>query len=309
MLGFVLVATACTEKTDEEKGNDEMSFESEQFGELFLKGDFERIYGQTSGAFQEAVSFGEFESLGIQWNEGVNEYEQIKSLSFQGLDESLWLSDTKDKGIRVYFDEESTIQGLQVLPITNEISDAEFATKNTYQYPINEEMFVFWGGHNELVNYHYALESQRYAYDLVQVEDRFTYEGSGTENENYFVFGKEVLAPLEGIVVSIENSIYDNQPNIEMNAEQPLGNYVIIKHQHDEYSVLAHFKEGSIVVQEGDEVESGQLLGLVGNSGNSSEPHIHYHVSNDESGLAGQSLNIQFVAEQQVERGDQITGF
>ena len=52
-------------------------------------------------------------------------------------------------------------------------------------------MFVFWGGHNELVNYHYALESQRYAYDLVQVEDRFTYEGSGTENENYFVFGND----------------------------------------------------------------------------------------------------------------------
>ena len=65
-----------------------------------------------------------------------------------------------------------------------------------------------------------------------------------------------------------------------MNPNSALGNAVIIKHREYEVSVLAHFKQGSIQVDVGDSVGRGQVLGLCGNSGNSSEPHIHYHLQN-----------------------------
>jgi murein DD-endopeptidase MepM/ murein hydrolase activator NlpD len=65
-----------------------------------------------------------------------------------------------------------------------------------------------------------------------------------------------------------------------MNPLSALGNAVFIQHSKYEVSVLAHFKQGSIKVKAGDTVKKGQMLGLCGNSGNSSEPHIHYHLQN-----------------------------
>jgi murein DD-endopeptidase MepM/ murein hydrolase activator NlpD len=59
-----------------------------------------------------------------------------------------------------------------------------------------------------------------------------------------------------------------------------LGNAVFIQHSQYEVSVLAHFKRGTIEVKVGDKVKRGQLIGLCGNSGNSSEPHLHYHLQN-----------------------------
>jgi murein DD-endopeptidase MepM/ murein hydrolase activator NlpD len=65
-----------------------------------------------------------------------------------------------------------------------------------------------------------------------------------------------------------------------LNKKQPKGNYVIIDHGNGEYSFLAHLKKGSMVVAVGDSLKSGQFIGLCGNSGNSSEPHLHYHLQN-----------------------------
>src|SRR5699024_9153078 len=139
--------------------------------------------------------------------------------------------------------------------------------------------FVFWGGANSLMNYHYEYENQRYAYDFVMMDDNSTYEGDATLNESYHAFGQDYIAPADGIVVKVENGIKDNEPVGEMNEENPLGNYVILDHGNDEYSYLAHFKYESIEINEGDEVKQGDVLGQVGNSGNSSEPHIHFHVA------------------------------
>ena len=58
---------------------------------------------------------------------------------------------------------------------------------------------------------------------------------------------------------------------IELSPEYPAGNYVVIEHPNKEYSMIAHFKNGSILVKEGEQVKEGQLLGQCGNSGNSSE--------------------------------------
>src|SRR5262249_6635739 len=91
--------------------------------------------------------------------------------------------------------------------------------------------------------------------------------------------GREVLAPADGVVTDVIDGVRDNVPR-SMNPLSVLGNAVFIQHGKHEVSVLAHFKQGSIKVKAGDAVKRGQMLGLCGNSGNSSEPHIHYHLQN-----------------------------
>src|SRR5690606_4327360 len=95
----------------------------------------------------------------------------------------------------------------------------------------------------------------------------------------------------------------DNIPG-EMDEDNPAGNYCIIAHEHNEYSMIAHFKKDSICVETGDNVKAGQLLGLCGNSGNSSEAHIHFQVMDHPDFLQAKSLHIQFHGGAEPIQGD-----
>lgn len=311
-----LSIAACGGEEEDSDNNDDNNGEAvhdpvapEQFADEFLAGIFEALYEQTSEEFKTNVSEDQFISLGEDFNEGVESYELVSEMPYQVFTEYQWLNDQGDKGIRSYFAEDLTIEGLQLIPISNyPESDKQF-TDNVYRMPITEEWFTFWGGTNELVNYHYALESQRYAYDLLILKDEATFEGDPADNASYYAFGKEVVAPADGQVVAVENNIADNTPTVDTNEEEPLGNYVIIEHENDEFSVIAHFKEDSVEVSEGDEVTAGDLLGLCGNSGNSSEPHIHFHVSDSLEWETASSIRIQFEDDIDPVRGDTVTGF
>ena len=76
----------------------------------------------------------------------------------------------------------------------------------------------------------------------------------------------------------------------------PAGNHVVLDLGHGEYALLAHMQRGSVRVRVGDRVRTGDVLGLTGNSGNSSEPHLHFHVQ-DRPGLFGgaRGLPVSFV--------------
>ena len=112
---------------------------------------------------------------------------------------------------------------------------------------------------------------------MVLDEQDTSHRGDGQSNDQYYAWGKKVVAPGAGTIVAMENGVEDNEPGA-MNPEQLLGNYVFLDHGNGEYSLIAHFQKGSIKVKQGEVVERGALLGLVGNSGNSSEAHIHYHM-------------------------------
>ena len=79
-----------------------------------------------------------------------------------------------------------------------------------------------------------------------------------------------------------------------MNPAQPAGNHVVIDHGNGEYSLLAHFRRGTVTVHAGDRVKAGELLGHCGNSGNSSEPHLHIHLQNASKFGSGEGLPMQF---------------
>jgi hypothetical protein len=187
------------------------------------------------------------------------------------------------------------IQGFFIISIPQEAASKylDYKTKTDLILPFEDEWFVYWGGRTITENYHAAYSDQRFAYDFLQTIDRKTHTGSGDKNEDYYCFGKPVVSPGSGKIISLENEIEDNTPGI-MNPENPLGNHVIIDHSNGEYSFIAHFKENSIKLNLGDSVIPGQEIGLCGNSGNSSEPHIHYHLQNTSIFGQGEGLPIQF---------------
>jgi hypothetical protein len=146
--------------------------------------------------------------------------------------------------------------------------------------PFRGRWRVVWGGDTAELNHHHDSRSQRYAFDIVGVgPDGKTHKGNGGRNEEYYCFGRELLAPADGVVTEAIDGVRDNVPG-SMNGFCALGNAVFIQHSKYEVSVLAHLKQGSLKVKAGDRVKKGQVLGLCGNSGNSSEPHLHYHLQN-----------------------------
>jgi murein DD-endopeptidase MepM/ murein hydrolase activator NlpD len=95
-------------------------------------------------------------------------------------------------------------------------------------------------------------------------------------------------------VVNAENELPDNTPG-EMDRKRPFGNYVSLDHGCGEFSFLAHLRQGTVLVRAEDRVRAGQLLGQCGNSGNSSEAHLHYHLQNTPVPFRGDGLPAFFV--------------
>ena len=134
----------------------------------------------------------------------------------------------------------------------------------------------------ELQNHHVAAPSQRHGYDLVIWKDGGTYRGDGTRNEDYWAWGQPVLAPAGGTIVAVLDGLEDNTPGILKPEPHPAGNHVVLKSGAGEFLHIGHMQQGSIRVKEGDKVTIGAVLGLTDNSGNSTGPHIHIHLQDEQ---------------------------
>jgi hypothetical protein len=123
--------------------------------------------------------------------------------------------------------------------------------------------------------------SQRYAIDFVRVdEESQTFAGDPTRNESYFISGAEVIAVAPGRVVAARSELPEETPPNEPppNPDTATGNYVVQDLGGGRFALYAHLQPAGVLVSPGDRVRRGQVLGLVGNSGLSSEPHLHFHV-------------------------------
>ena len=116
----------------------------------------------------------------------------------------------------------------------------------------------------------------RHAWDFV-ITDRNgqQYKDSGDFHEDYYCFGKAVLAPFDGVVVEAVNHVQDNVIG-DVNTRENWGNTVIIKYNDYLYAKLSHLKYHSLEVKAGDQVKKGQLIGRCGNTGRSPYPHLHF---------------------------------
>jgi murein DD-endopeptidase MepM/ murein hydrolase activator NlpD len=138
--------------------------------------------------------------------------------------------------------------------------------------------------------------AQRFAIDWVQIgPSGATFTGDQKANASYRAHGANVLAVADATVAAVKDGIPENIPGpasraVPITAETIGGNYIVLDLGGGRFAFYAHLQPGSLRVKVGDRVTRGQVIGLVGNSGNSTEPHLHFHVSDGVSPLGSEGL-------------------
>jgi len=191
---------------------------------------------------------------------------------------------------------------------------SEFA-KNKYIFPFRGVWYVGWGasfhtGHRWAVPEEFALDIAKLG------GDGLTHKGDGTRFDDYYAYGADVLAAADGCVTSATNDQQEDpsamqRPNETQEAyfarlqnEQGerlakgqtaiTGNFVMIDHGNNEYSLYAHLQPGSVRVHVGDQVKAGDVIGKLGSSGNSTEPHLHFHFCDKPDPLMCAGIPVNF---------------
>ncbi|MEG0239050.1 M23 family metallopeptidase [Anaerorhabdus sp.] len=168
-----------------------------------------------------------------------------------------------------------------------------------YQLPFDGEWTVVNGGCEKKFSHSWGVPTQRYAYDFLIMDDNGkTNQGNVAELTSYACYDKNVLAPADGVVVSIGNICDDEKPfingSMEAMAKDIRGNFILIKHAEKEYGFLGHLKPQSIEVKIGQKVYRGEVVAKCGNSGNTSEPHIHFHLQDGIGFFTSMGIPITF---------------
>ncbi len=143
---------------------------------------------------------------------------------------------------------------------------------------------------------------QRFAIDWTLIDNNGNFAKNDTKkNENWETYGIEIISVADGKVVGIKDGIIENEPlsedmAVRITRETIGGNYVIIDIGNDRYAFYGHLIPKSLNVKIGDTVKKGQVIGLLGNSGNSDAPHLHFHLetkSNTYFGGEGIPFHIE----------------
>ncbi|PDZ05979.1 peptidase M24 [Bacillus cereus] len=183
--------------------------------------------------------------------------------------------------------------------------------KAVVRFPFDERALVGWGGDRLETNYHVIKPNERWAYDILIPPAEVRSSNLG----DYGIYGVKVMAPASGTVVSINNDEKDVVPG-EDDFQSMAGNHIYLRlDESGTFLILAHLKKGSIKVREGQRVNEGEVLAQVGNSGSSSEPHLHiHHQRQDPSKVSmffSEGLPLYFRTEKGAimpERGTYISG-
>ncbi|CAF0746715.1 unnamed protein product [Didymodactylos carnosus] len=276
--------------------------------------NYEQIYSQTSQSFKDEVPWNKFLNVVQSFNDSVQQYHAVAELKHNDTLRKVWRDELNTRGVMAVFAEKHMkypdytilamqVRRLQLYPATDQIR-----TQTIFSPPIEQDWQVIWGGTNALINHHYDYDNQRYAYDLIITHNGSSFEGDPQQNESYYAYCKPVVAPANGIVVKVVSDIKDNKVVGKMNEKHPAGNYVVIRHADKEYSMLGHFRKSSITVKVDDQVQRGQKLGACGNSGNSSEPHIHFQVMDEADWSRSTSLPVRFASDISPVQGEVMPG-
>lgn len=191
---------------------------------------------------------------------------------------------------------------------------SDFA-KNTYIFPLRGVCYVGWGASFH-TGHRWAIPEE-FALDIARVGgDGLTHKGDGTGFEDYYAYGADVLAAADGQVTGAFNDQPEDPAAMQRPGESQeayftrlqkeqsgrltkgnaavTGNCVMIDHGKSEYSFYAHLQKGSVRVHVGDKVKAGDVLGKLGSSGNSTEPHLHFHVCDKADSLMSAGIPVNF---------------
>ena len=147
-----------------------------------------------------------------------------------------------------------------------------------YYFPF---ILPFWGEWKVTQGHNGTLTHQgdwRHAWDFELTDEKEQlYSGSGHEREDYYCYGKPVIAPADGWVEEIVDDVDENEIG-KIDLEHNWGNTLVLRHADQLFSKLSHLKKGSFKVAKGDAVKKGQFVACCGNSGRSPIPHIHFQI-------------------------------
>lgn len=168
-----------------------------------------------------------------------------------------------------------------------------------YSLPFNGEWVVANGGVDEETSHSWDIYPQRYAYDFLILDDEArSFSGDEKNLNSYYCYGKDVLAPADGIVVAVYDHFSDCRilggGQTDSSASDIGGNRIMIQHTEGEFSTLCHLMSRSVTVQVGQRVRRGDVIARCGNSGNTSEPHIHFQVQNTKNFYSSIGLPTRF---------------
>lgn len=145
------------------------------------------------------------------------------------------------------------------------------------------------------VNGHSSI-GQRFAVDWFMINDNgVTCSGPPDKNESYFAYGRNVFACADAKVAVVVDGLKENVPHnnsmaVVITQRTIPGNHVILDLGHGIYAAYAHMIPGSIRFKPGQRVRAGQIIGKLGNSGNSEEPHLHFQIMNAPDFLASEGI-------------------
>ncbi|MGH9871268.1 MAG: M23 family metallopeptidase [Pyrinomonadaceae bacterium] len=145
-----------------------------------------------------------------------------------------------------------------------------------------------------------ARIAQRFATDWTRIgADGLAFHGDPAKNSNWSAYGAEVLAVANARVVDVKDGIPENDPTADNKAvpitlETVGGNYIILDLGNGYFAFYAHLQPNSLRVKVGDRVRRGQVIALLGNSGNSDAPHLHFHITDGNSPLGAEGVAYVF---------------
>lgn len=174
-----------------------------------------------------------------------------------------------------------------------------YTSEIRYTLPFEGEWTIVNGCFTKDFSHSWDIPTQRYAYDfIIMDESGQSYRGEAKNAKSYYCYDKAILSPADGIVVELLNKsddslIIGNGKSFNR-AKHIAGNYIVIKHNENEYSTLAHLKKNSMTVKVGDRVVRGQKIAACGNTGNSSEPHLHFQLQDGADFYSSAGLPVRF---------------
>ena len=185
---------------------------------------------------------------------------------------------------------------------TLDIPLLRYEQKTKLLFPMRGKFMVVLG--HDFNEAHSLGRSQHFAYDIFGMGPHWEItRNGGATMADFCTWGREVIAPADGVVVYARNDVPD-QPRpgtVDTSIHEHLpnpgyagpGNHVLLNHGNNEYSSLGHLQQGSVRVKTGDRVKSGDVVGLAGNS-NSPIPHLHYQLTNGEHLFRADGLPSRF---------------
>ncbi|MCI2229950.1 peptidoglycan DD-metalloendopeptidase family protein [Polaribacter sp. MSW13] len=245
----------------------------------FNEDNNEKTYDLFSREFQDKISKNEIVAFLNQLN-----YKYGKFNSFKKVYEN-------KRGIvyDIYF--EKSVRQLLIKTENKECKIETFLIKKSIRpkvslsklsLPFDSVWYTHWGGNTYENNYHIKSIQQQGAFDFsIKNNKGKTYKNKGFNNSDYFSWGRNILSPCDGVIIETVDGIKDNNPR-EINNNSPKGNYILMKCKKidNEFILMSHFMKGSLRVKKGDKVLRKELIAKCGNSGRTTEPHLHFHIQN-----------------------------